>query len=342
MANNAILLLNLGTPSSPEPEDVGSYLSEFLMDPLVINLPWPLRWFLVHVLIVPKRKFASSLLYKKIWKPSGSPLLLHLQNLRIALAPHFRRDNVDIKYAMRYGEPSIRQALVEWVANPPRKILVVPLYPQYAESSTLSSIHAVKKIARALKIKCPVEFFPAFYEDSRFISALAAVTQKSLSFTPDHYLFSYHGLPKAQVMHTDLSKSWCGKNSNCCAEIREENKDCYRAQSFATSRSLAKALGLTPKQWSQSFQSRLGRAEWIKPYTDHWLAELPKTGVKRLAVLCPSFVADCLETLEEIALQGREIFLNAGGEEYQLIPCLNSDPIWAEALAKMLKDALVD
>jgi ferrochelatase len=334
-----LLLLNLGTPDSPEPEAVGRYLRQFLMDARVVDIPWLLRWFFVNVLIVPKRKHASSELYKTIWTDRGSPLLVHLRDLAKKVETRLSGE-FEVAIGMRYGNPSIRSGLETLAAKGVDEILVFALYPQYAESSSLSSQEECERVADELNLKAKIKFHPAFYDHLLFIRPYSEVIREHwIKEKPEHLLMSFHGLPERHMVHTDRSGGkHCFVKPDCCAEIVEANRDCYRAQCYATARSLAVASALAPSEYSVSFQSRLGRAEWIKPYTEPMLRKLAEQGIKRLVVACPAFVADCLETLEEITVRGNEVFLAHGGEKLTLIPCLNSRDTWADSVAALVRD----
>lgn len=327
-----LLLINVGTPDSPEPVDVARYLREFLMDGYVIDIPWLWRWIFVHLLIVPRRQHESSALYKTIWTEEGSPLLVHLENLAEGVRA-IAGERYVVETAMRYGRPSILAALERLQKQDLDEIVVFPLYPQYAESSTRTSQEACEKAARRLGMKTRLRFVPAFPTHPGFISAFAHRVQEVWSREkPDHLLISFHGLPERQLLRTDLSGGkHCLQSANCCDRLIAANRDCYRAQCYATARTLAQAVGISDDRYSVSFQSRLGRTPWIKPYTDVVIAEMAKSGVKNLAVTCPSFVADCLETTEEIGVRAREIFMESGGERFSAISCLNSDPEWIRA-----------
>jgi ferrochelatase len=336
-----LLLINLGTPDAAEPEAVGRYLREFLMDKWVVDIPWPLRWALVNLAIVPRRKRASAHAYEKVWGKRGSPLRYHLEDLaqgvRAEAAGEFQ-----VEIAMRYGQPGLRAGLRSLSAC--EQILVFPLYPQYAESSTRSSLEEAGRQARALGIDpAKLSFVPAFYADPGFIAAFAEAAREGLAGSqPDHYLFSFHGLPEAHVRATDRSAGQpaCLASAGCCERVTDANRDCYRAQCYATARALAAELGLAPGKWSVSFQSRLGRRQWIKPYTDFVYKELAQKGARQLAVLCPSFVADCLETLEEIGMRGDADFRAAGGERVLTAACPNARPSWARAVAEIARREL--
>lgn len=334
-----ILLINLGTPTAPQTGPVRKYLREFLSDPRVIDIAAPLRWLLVNAVILPTRPSKSAAAYRKVWRgdgAEGSPLLyfsrLQAAALQKALPQH------KVVLAMRYGHPSLAQALAELQSSGVDEIIVMPLYPQYASASTGSSVEKLFSLAGTKAVVPRLRVLPEFYDDMGFITAFAAVASPLLaSFKPDHVLLSYHGLPERQVKASDPTGKHCLASAECCDRIVPANAHCYRAQCFATSRALTARLGLTSV--STSFQSRLGRTPWIKPYSDIVLKELAARGVKRLAVLSPSFVADCLETLEEIAMRGAEDFKAAGGEELLLVPSLNDHPRWIEALAHMVTRA---
>lgn len=336
---SGILVLNLGTPDNAEPPAVGRYLTQFLMDKWVIDIPWLFRWILVNILIVPKRKFLSSAAYQKIWRQDGSPLLKHTRALSERIAASLG-SGFHVEVAMRYGNPSIESAFQRLLERGCREVRVLGLYPQYAESSTRTAQEELARVVAKSGYAGQVRFLEPFYADSGFISAYSALIRQSLERErPDHLLFSFHSIPERHVQRLDPSGAHCLRKDNCCAEIGVNNRNCYRAQCFVTARMIAAQLGLPADKWSVSFQSRLGRTPWLQPYTDKVLVELPAKGVRSLAVVCPSFVTDCLETVEEIDMRGREEFLAAGGEKFTFIPCLNDDPSWARSAAQLLRDA---
>jgi protoporphyrin/coproporphyrin ferrochelatase len=339
MNHTGVLLINLGTPDAPTPEAVGSYLREFLMDGFVIDVPKPLRWFLVNVMIVPRRKGKSARAYQKVQLLEGSPLLVYTRALaeKVAARLAANDDRFVVEYAMRYGNPSIAAGLKKLQAQAVSRIVVLPLYPQYAESSFETAVVETKRRAREMGCADRLSFFSPFYNRCEFISACANLVAQ-YSHTPDHIIFSFHSLPERHLARLDLTKQHCLVKSTCCDEIGAVNKNCYRAQCMFTARAIARQLGLKVSEYTVSFQSRLGRAKWIGPTTEHVLRELPERGVKRIAVFCPSFVADCLETLEEMGIRGRETFLNAGGEEFRLIPSLNADPAWVDTVAGWVRE----
>jgi ferrochelatase len=307
------------------------------MDPLVINVPAPLRWFLVNVLIVPRRKHQSAEAYQKVQMPGGSPLLVHTRALAQEVARHLHEEDFVVEFAMRYGNPSIRSALQNLKARGASQIIVAPLYPQYAESSFETAVVETKQSAHALGFEDRLTFQPPFYDEPGFISAWAERLRADLDVeTTDHVVFSFHSLP---VSHLTKFHHNAGHRPSpeCCTEVTRENGNCYRAQCFATARAISNYLQLDPDDYTVSFQSRLGRAEWIGPNTVDVFQDLARRGVKRIAVACPSFVCDCLETLEEIGIRGQETFQAAGGERLQLVPCLNSDSQWAAALANLIR-----
>ena len=331
-----MLLVNLGTPGAPRTAEVRRYLREFLSDPYVIDIPAPGRFLLLNLVILPFRPAKSAEAYRKIWLPEGSPLLVYGERLRdrvrTALGP-----DIPVELAMRYGRPSIRAGLSALRDAGAERAVVLPLYPQYAPATTGSTEEKARKEAGGLDLT----FLPAFYDDPGFTAAFTEVGRPALErFRPEKVLFSYHGLPERQVMKADPTGSHCLRSADCCERFREANPDCYRAQCFATSRALASSLELSRDRYAVSFQSRLGRERWIPPYTDRTVVELARAGVKRLAVFCPAFVADCLETLEEIGIRARESFREAGGEELLLVPSLNDHPRWVDAVAAMVGAAI--
>ncbi len=326
-----MLLLNLGTPDAPDARSVRRYLREFLGDPRVIDLPGPLRHAFLEAVVLPFRPRRSAAAYTKIWTPAGSPLLVHglalAKSLARSLGTGFR-----VELAMRYGRPGVRPALQALAGGGVASIVVVPLFPQYASSSTGSALeHVYAEAARHPGVPALRGVAP-FYDHPGFIGALAAVARPALAeFAADHVLLSYHGLPERQVRRGGPS---CLARQDCCEDVPPF---CYRAQCFATTRSLAAALELREGDYSSAFQSRLGRAAWIGPSLEERLAALRAENVKRLAVVCPSFVADCLETLEEVAIRAHETWQGLGGEELRLVPCVNAHPDWVEALAGMVR-----
>ncbi len=334
-----LLLVNLGTPQSPTTGDVRTYLREFLSDPYVIDINPIGRWMLLNLIILPTRPKQSAEAYQKIWTDRGSPLLFHSQdlarNVQEALGGEWK-----VALAMRYGAPSIRDGLAELKQAGVDRVIAMPLYPHFALSSTVTSEEAITQAAAALWDDPVVTFTGAFYDDDGFIDAFAQVGRQVLAdANADHVLFSYHGLPERHIHKTDPTGSHCLASPSCCDAMVEANANCYRAQCYATTRALASALDLPTDKYTVTFQSRLGRTKWIEPYTDVLLDELAARGIKRLAVFCPAFVADCLETLEEIGIRAVEQFQAAGGEHVTLVPSLNSTPRWVQAVADMARKA---
>jgi ferrochelatase len=336
-----VLLINLGTPDAPTPEAVGSYLREFLMDGFVIDVPKPLRWFLVNVMIVPRRKVKSARAYQKVQLPGGSPLLVYTRELAEQLAARLATDGDGyvVEYAMRYGNPSIEASLVKLHSQDLSRIIVLPLYPQYAESSFETAVVETKRVARQLGCADRLSFFSPFYHRPEFINACARrVAEDNEKQSPEHIVFSFHSLPERHLKRLDATGDHCLGNTTCCDQVSAANHNCYRAQCMFTARAIAAELGLKEDGYTVSFQSRLGRAKWLGPTTEDVLRDLARRGVKRIAVSCPSFVADCLETVEEMGIRGRQTFIDAGGEELRLIPSLNADPFWVEAVAGWIRE----
>jgi len=331
-----LLLVNLGTPDSPRTPDVRRYLREFLSDPRVLDLHPVGRWLLLHLIILPFRPSKSAHAYQTIWTARGSPLLNNSQDLARAVEKGLAGE-YEVELAMRYGNPSIASALEKLKARGVTRLLAMPLYPQNAASSTSSSLDRIYEVVRKGWEVLPVDVIPPFFDAPGFIEAFAQTARPVIEeMRADHVLFSFHGIPVRHVKKSDPSSGYC-QASHCCDTLTDQNRTCYRAQSFHTARSLASRLGLPKEKYSVSFQSRLGRTEWVKPYTDFLLPELAQRGVKRLAVMCPAFVADCLETLEEIGIRAREQFLAAGGEELRLVPSLNASPRWVQAVVELVR-----
>lgn len=333
MSHRGLLLVNLGTPDAPDPASVGKYLREFLMDGNVIDIPSVLRWPLVNWVITPRRKFASAEAYQEIWTDRGSPLMFHSLDLTESVKSKLHEAKVTL--AMRYGTPSIHEALKELRDTGVQELSVIPLYPHYAMSSTQTVLQKIKSELSSMGWDPKLRHLPHFYNMPEYIEVLASNYEKLLSdgFKPDFSLMSYHGLP---MRHLKKLNTKCGTEA-CCEVQSDRSSTCYRYQAFQTSKLLAQRLNLEEARYETSFQSRLGPG-WIEPFTDVRLEELAKDGIKKLAVFSPSFVADCLESLEEIEMRGSETFKAAGGEELRLVPSLNSDPRWVQALADTYHD----
>lgn len=335
-----VLLLQLGTPASPKTGDVRRYLREFLSDPLVIDLAAPARWLLVNAIIAPFRAPKSAAAYQKIWGDEGSPLLFHTKALAAGLSDSLG-EGYHVEVGMRYGAPKMQGALARLVDAGVDRILAVPLFPHDAQSSSGSAEARVRELHAALGEGAPpLEVLGSFPTDPGFIDSVAEVARPVLDdFGAEYVLFSYHGLPERHIRKADPSGRYCLESADCCAALGSANRGCYRAQCHATTRAVSAALGLDPAKVSTSFQSRLGRDPWIQPFTDFVLPELAEAGVRRLAVLCPSFVADCLETVEEIGIRGRDQWQECGGEALALVPCVNASPGFSQALADRIRGA---
>ena len=334
-----VLLINLGTPDSPRPADVRRYLRQFLSDPRVIDINGFARWLLVRIILI-RRPAASGHAYEKVWDAKrGSPLLYHSQDLAAALREVL--GGAPVALGMRYGNPSIGAALDELERAGCTRVVALPLYPQYASSSTGSSLEELFRILGGRWNVPALDVVPPFYAEQPFQRALAEVGGPVYrEFKPDHVLMSFHGLPERQIEKSDPTGLHCLRSTSCCDQLGERNANCYRAQCFHTARTLAENLGIADSRYTICFQSRLGKTPWIKPHTDVLLPELARQGKKRLLVFCPAFVADCLETLEEIGLRADEQFRAAGGEELRLIPSLNSHPVWVDAVCRIVGETL--
>ncbi len=332
-----LLLVNLGTPDAPTSSAVRRYLREFLSDPRVIDINPVGRALLLNLIILPFRSGKSAKLYQRIWTDEGSPLLLHSQDLRNKVGRTLG-DGWQVELGMRYGKPDIPSALDRLQTAGCEEIVVLPLYPQATSSSTGSTI---EKVYFDAKNRWNVPYFhivPAFYNEPEFIEAFADQGRPLLeSKQPDHVEFSFHGLPERHMRKGDVTGKHCLASDTCCDRIGVKNVGCYRAQSYATARGIATSLGLEDDRWSVSFQSRLGRTPWIQPYFDERLPELAKQGVKKLLVYSPAFVADCLETLEEIGMRAKEQWQDCGGEELTLVPSLNASDRWVDLVVQLAR-----
>lgn len=333
MSKRAVLLVNLGSPDSTAVPDVRRYLREFLGDERVIDRPGqPFRWLLVNGIITTFRAPKSSKAYQEVWQPDGSPLIITSKSVHRKLAANLGAE-APVYLAMRYGTPSIASVVGQMVADGIDEVLLFPQYPHYAMSSWETvAVKVYEEAARqapAMKVAC----VQPFYQDADYIEALYQVSAPYLKQTHDYILFSYHGIPVRHLRKADSSKGHCTVVKDCCETCSPAHQTCYRAQVFATTRAFAHRAGLSPDKWSVSFQSRLVGEPWLTPYTDKELERLPNEGKKRLLVFTPAFVADCLETLEEIAGEGKEEFMHAGGESFQHVPCLNDQPPYIDFLA---------
>lgn len=333
-----ILLVNLGTPDEPRTAEVRRYLREFLSDPRVIDIPKFFRYLLLYLIVLPLRSPKSAKAYREVWTSEGSPLKIHTRHLAEKLQRNMA-DGFVVKYAMRYQSPSIGSALRSFKKQGVDRITIMPLYPQYSSAATGSSLEKVFAELSAEWNVASIRVVPPFYNHPSFIDSVSQmITEDINSFQPDMLVMSYHGLPERHCSKSDLTEEHCFQKPNCCEKMTATNSYCYRAQCHQTSVSLAKACGLNSANWMMTFQSRLGRTPWIKPYTDLELEKLPVKGIKKVLVVCPSFVADCLETLEEIQIRAKEDFIKVGGEDLRLVPCVNSQNHWVDNIEKILRE----
>ena len=331
-----IILMNLGSPDSTQVKDVRKYLRQFLMDERVIDIPYLMRAFLINGIIVPFRAPKSAHAYKTIWTEEGSPLIVLTKQLQAALQPHF---SMPVEVAMRYGNPTPEGAYESLLQQVPglEEVILFPLYPHYAMSSYETAVKYMEEVHSKKGYTFKLTTIPPFYKDKEYINALAESIRPYLNQPFDKIIFSYHGVPERHIFKGDITGEHCLKVKDCCHVPSAAHPFCYRHQTFTTTELVSKALGLPAEKVEQTFQSRLGRDPWLQPYTALRLTQLPQEGIKRLLVVCPAFVSDCLETLEEIAIQGKEIFLNAGGGSYETIPCLNINPLWVNAIVKLVE-----
>ena len=338
-----ILLVNLGTPDSPQTNDVRRYLAEFLNDPRVIDINPVGRWLLLNLIILRFRPAKSAEAYQKVWTEQGSPLLVHGEALTEAIAQRFSdAPDLSVRLAMRYGNPSLRGGIEALTKEGCDRIVVLPLYPQYASSSTGSTVEAVYRIAAEQENTPFITMAPSFYDHPAYIEALAEVGRPVMDAEqPDHVLMSFHGLPERHLRKGDPSGSHCLASDRCCDAIGDVNRNCYRAQCMATARALAGRLDIAPEDYTVCFQSRLSK-NWVQPYTDETIARLRDEGrVKKLVVFSPAFVADCLETIEEIGMGLKADFEGPGeGRSLTLVPSLNTEPAWVDAVEQLLREAL--
>jgi ferrochelatase len=332
--SKGILLVNLGSPDSTSVDDVRKYLREFLMDGRVLDAPWPVRFCVVHFTILPSRPKETSHAYQKIWTPEGSPLVVTSRNVQKKLQA---RLDVPVELAMRYQNPSVESAIAKLRAANIDDLLLIPLFPHYAMSSYESAVVRVQEVAAKIAPQMKITVQPPYFDAPDYIEALVAAAQPGLQTGYDHLLFSFHGIPERHLKKSDPTGCHCLANANCCEVSSPAHATCYRAQCFKTVAAFVAKASVPKNKYSVSFQSRLGKDPWLKPYTDFELAEFPKRGVKKLFVICPAFVSDCLETIEEIGMRGKETFIEAGGSEFAQIPCLNEHPLWINALEKMAR-----
>jgi ferrochelatase len=333
MANlkRGIILLNLGSPDSTEVDELRKYLIEFLTDKRVID-SWFVRNILMRSVIIPKRAPESAKAYRTIWTKNGSPLIQFTRELAEKLQ---KEVSEPVSMAMRYGNPTMESAFELLLNKTPdlEEVIAIPLYPHYAMSSYETAVEQAKEVHRQKKYEFKLKFIAPFYQDPGYIHAMAENMRPWLQKDFNHLLFSFHGIPERHLIKSDPTHQHCLQTTDCCSVSSVAHATCYRHQCLTTMNLVAAELGLPGTKFSFSFQSRLGKQPWLKPYTDFRFQEMPAEGILKLIVVCPAFVSDCLETLEEIEIRGRESFLGSGGTEFSMIPCLNTHPLWVKTLA---------
>jgi ferrochelatase len=329
MIKRAVLLVNLGSPDSPSVPDVRRYLREFLMDGRVLDTPWPVRFSVVNFAILPKRPAESAHAYSKIWTADGSPLVVISRRVQTLLQ---QRLSIPVELAMRYQNPSIDSAVKSLAAQGVAETFLVPLFPHYAMSSFESAVVRVQQSVSQLAPGMTLHVQQPYYDDPDYIAALVARARPHLDGGYDHLLFSFHGVPERHLRKADPTGRHCLGSAGCCETPSEAHRFCYRAQCLTTMRHVVTQAGVPADKYSFAFQSRLGRDPWLKPYTDVELERFAREGVQKMLVICPAFVSDCLETIEEIGMRGRDSFVQSGGKQLELIPCMNEHPRWIAAL----------
>jgi protoporphyrin/coproporphyrin ferrochelatase len=335
--STGILLINLGSPDSPSVGDVRRYLREFLMDERVIDTPWPLRAAIVYGGILPFRPKESAHAYRSVWAKEGSPLIATCRRVQAQLQ---ERVGIPVELAMRYQNPSIEDALRKLADQNIDLLLLIPMFPHYAMSSYETAVERVKELLVQYAPRMTLTVQTPYYEAPDYIAALTASAASYVNDGYDHLLFSFHGVPERQIKKSDPAGCHCLKAGNCCEVSSPAHATCYRAQCFKTVKAFVGQANIPANKYSVAFQSRLGRDPWLAPSTEDKLQRLALTGVKRLLVICPAFVADCLETIEEIGIRGRKTFLDAGGKDFVRIPCLNEHSFWLATLENMTNQFL--
>ena len=331
---SGVLLVNLGTPNSTATPDVRKYLREFLSDKRVIDIPAVPRWLLVNLIIAPFRAPKSAEEYRKLFTERGSPLKYYTEDITHLLQETLGEDYL-VDYAMRYQEPSLPSVLKKMQDARVSSIHVIPLFPQYASATTGSVIDRVMEIVRDWQIIPEIKFTSQFLEHELFIETIVEQGKAFMDKEDyDHFLFSYHGLPERQIRKGSYG-DYC-QLGKCCDTLNEENRYCYRAQCFETTRLVAKKLNLPEDKYTVCFQSRLGKDPWVKPYTEDTLLKLAKDGTKKVLAFSPAFVSDCLETTIEVGETYQEDFIHAGGEKWDLVPSLNAEPKWVACLKDLV------
>jgi protoporphyrin/coproporphyrin ferrochelatase len=331
-----VLLVNLGSPESPTPKDVKPYLDEFLMDRFVIDVPYVLRALLVRGIILQTRPKKSAKAYAKIWWKEGSPLIVLSKRMHKKVQDLV---NIPVALSMRYGTMTIMKGLQELHDKGVNEVLLFPLYPQHAMASTTTILVLAEELRAKHFPQMKFTTVPAFYNKESYIKALANSMKKHLTgFEYDHLLFSYHGIPKRHIRKTDVTKSHCKMDKSCCSTQSPAHEFCYSHQCYETTKQVVKLLGIPEGKYSQTFQSRLAGDKWLTPYTDVEINKMPARGIKKLAVVTPAFVSDCLETLEEIAMEANHEFKENGGEDFLAIPCMNDDDEWCSVVADWIEE----
>jgi len=336
-SKKGVLLVNLGTPDEPTRSAVYRYLKQFLLDPRVIDYPWAVRQFVVQGIIAPFRSGSSSKLYKKLWTENGSPLKYYGEVVTAGVQKLLGDDYV-VELGMRYQNPSIESALAKLLAQDVSEITVFPMFPQYASATTGSVHDEVMRLLRQKETIPNMKFVNSYYDYEPMIEVFADNARQFDLENYDHIIFSYHGLPQRQLRRADTNNH-CLQKENCCQNISSVNQFCYSAQCHATTRAIATKLNLPKERYTTSFQSRLGPEEWAKPYTAKTIEAWAEKGAKRLLVFSPAFVADCLETIIEIGDEYQEEFEEMGGEKVDLVPSLNDDPRWIQAVRDLVVNA---
>jgi len=326
-----VLLINLGSPESTKTKDVRTYLDEFLMDERVIDIPYWKRFLLIKGIILNVRPKKSAAAYKKIWWKEGSPLVVISERFAKKVTDN---TEIPVALAMRYGTMTIKKGFDELAKKGVDEILIVPLYPHFAISSTETVLVKAEEVRKQFYPNIKTTEIQSFYNEPRYIKAMSNNIKNHLNgFEYDHILFSYHGIPERHILKTDPTKNHCKIDGSCCEKPSKAHQTCYRHQCFETTKEIAKMLNLKEGTYSNSFQSRLLKDPWLKPYTDFEFDRIPKEeGKRKMAVVTPAFVSDCLETLEEIAMEGKEQFLTGGGTDYKHIPCMNDNDDWVQVM----------
>lgn len=336
-AKTGVLLVNLGTPDSTATGDVRKYLREFLMDGRVIDFPFIPRWMLVNLIIAPFRAPKSAKEYRKLWTERGSPLLFHTEDLKEKLVKKLDMEKYQVEIAMRYQSPCIEEGLLKLNKANVKKIIVLPLFPQYASATNGSVVDKVMEIARTWQIIPNITFINNFVDHPLFLEAWAELGKELMEKEEyDTYLFSYHGLPERQIRKGSVD-GYCQLSDKCCGNYTKKNQFCYRGQCFHTTRLIADQLGLPQDKVVTCFQSRLGKDPWIKPYTEDVIKDLAEKGIKKVLVFSPAFVADCLETTIEVGEEYKEEFEELGGERWDLVPSLNSRDKWIDCVKDLVE-----